>query len=163
MDTPLGGLPESAKLFNSKADAVAHVTKMITEYGCDCEGKQNSDGSIVYDLEDHFYSIMKTKAPKNPKTKSSAKAKPKKNDNLSAKITKMKKAIKSESGHDLEFVECKNCDDITILFGPGGRFTDDGWSYCRYCGCNRNSYWCGKCDAKWTENGDKCKKCTDVE
>lgn len=77
------------------------------------------------------------------------------------KIEKMKDCLLKQSGHDLEFVECKNCDDITILYGPGGEFTNEGWSYCRYCGCN--TYWCGKCDAKWTEEGDRCAECTRLD
>jgi hypothetical protein len=80
------------------------------------------------------------------------------NAKLLKQIKKMKKALVKESGHDLNFVVCDACDDITIHYGPGGTFTANGWTYCRYCGCNK--FWCGRCDAKWTENGDKCKKCT---
>jgi hypothetical protein len=81
-------------------------------------------------------------------------------EQLQNKIKLMKNLLEEHTGYDMKFVTCHNCQDMNILYRPGGTFTHDKWSYCRCCS---GKYWCGKCDAKWLNSGLQCDSCAQDE
>lgn len=78
----------------------------------------------------------------------------------SEKIQKMKDLLYEHTGGDSKFVDCYGCGDMSILYAPGGTFTENSWQYCRYC-CDK--YWCGKCNVGWSEKESKCSHCIEQD